>query len=238
MKKIACTFVSLLICGILSAQSPCENLPTVKDYNGNVYNTVQIGNQCWMKENMRTKSTATGKRLATQSSPQDGVMGIIAPDGNSDNVTEYGYLYDYNTAMQICPKGWRLPSKADFEELKSYAQTYACDGNMFNINKALSSEDGWAFYSSQASNNNIRNSTGFSLKAAGIAHATSASKDFGPYEFGKEAHLWASDSKDDGTTTTFYYLSVFTDNWKVEVHEEETATMILGCSVRCIRNNP
>ena len=38
----------------------CPGLSTVTDYDGNVYNTVKIGTQCWMKQNLRTKHYANG----------------------------------------------------------------------------------------------------------------------------------------------------------------------------------
>ena len=44
---------------------PCPDAPTVTDYDGNVYNTVQIGNQCWMKEDLRTTHYANGTGLSS-----------------------------------------------------------------------------------------------------------------------------------------------------------------------------
>ena len=44
----------------LNAQQPCPGVPTVTDVEGNVYNTVKIGNQCWTKENLRTTHFANG----------------------------------------------------------------------------------------------------------------------------------------------------------------------------------
>lgn len=233
MKKFYTLFIVLLLGSAAFAQEPCADKPTVKDYNGNVYNTVQIGSQCWMKENMRAKSTPTGKRYAVLQN--DGKIFkeaiVAAPEHNPQNVTLYGYLYDYAAAKTVCPKGWHLPTQADFEELKSYAQTYACDGNKFNINKALSAEEGWGFYSAAAGGNNIRNSTGFSVTAAGKAKTGKLIECDG---FGKAAHLWAA----DGTETTCYYLSIFTDNWKVEFESQPIdAEQPIGCSVRCLRDN-
>ena len=47
---------------------PCPGTPTVTDHEGNVYNTVQIGNQCWTKENLRTTtSPSTGTYLIPSS---------------------------------------------------------------------------------------------------------------------------------------------------------------------------
>jgi hypothetical protein len=39
---------------------PCPGMPTVRDIDGNTYPTVQIGSQCWMRENLKTKRLNTG----------------------------------------------------------------------------------------------------------------------------------------------------------------------------------
>ena len=45
---------------VLSFALPCSGTPTVTDHDGNTYNTVQIGQQCWMRENLRTTHYAGG----------------------------------------------------------------------------------------------------------------------------------------------------------------------------------
>lgn len=83
---------------------PCTNMPTVTDHEGNVYNTVQIGAQCWTRENMRaTTSPTTGTCLVPSSSILSTYSGKSAQWYNSDSATYapqgYGLLYNWNAAV-------------------------------------------------------------------------------------------------------------------------------------------
>ena len=66
------------------------------------YKINKIGNHIWMIENFAYK-------------PRNGNFWTYNND--RDNEKKYGLLYDWITAKSICPKGWHLPSKAEFEEL-------------------------------------------------------------------------------------------------------------------------
>lgn len=86
---------------------PCLNLPTVTDHEGNVYNTVQIGSQCWTKENLRTTtSPTTGTYLVnndTITSKNSSYTGKQAYWYMHDSLTyatkNYGLLYNWNAAV-------------------------------------------------------------------------------------------------------------------------------------------
>ena len=103
---------------------PESNDGTVTDIDGNVYQTVQIGNQVWMAENLRTTHYADG-------SPIDGVYTY---DSDSENAINYGKLYTWDAVMNgesssdsnpsgvqgVCPDGWHVPSDAEWTELSDY----------------------------------------------------------------------------------------------------------------------
>ncbi len=109
----------------------------IKDIDGNEYNIVQIGNQCWMKENLRVTKFIDGSMI-----PLDTSGGINGdgdyPNGsyaswslletparciyNKDqaNITLYGYLYNKFSVVSnkgLCPKGWHVPSNEEYNIL-------------------------------------------------------------------------------------------------------------------------
>ncbi len=73
--------------------------------DGKTYKTVKIGNQVWMAENLAFK-------------PSSG--NYWAYDDDNSNVAKYGYLYDWETANNVCPVGWHLPSDNEWTVLTDY----------------------------------------------------------------------------------------------------------------------
>ena len=110
---------------------PCSGIPTLTDIDGNVYNTVQIGSQCWMKENLRVTKYANDTTIPLWNSTNFSTVYRYYPDNDSSNVSTYGYLYNWAAVMGgsgssstnpsgmqgICPAGWHLPSDAEWTQL-------------------------------------------------------------------------------------------------------------------------
>jgi uncharacterized protein (TIGR02145 family) len=125
------------------AFSPCGT--TISDIDGNSYNTVLIGAQCWTKENLRVRRynngtsilfDATGGSGGSSTTWQNLTIGahtIYANDSTAtpSNLTKYGYLYNWYAAkgiyttgniastdtLNICPSGWHVPTDADWTTL-------------------------------------------------------------------------------------------------------------------------
>jgi uncharacterized protein (TIGR02145 family) len=102
---------------------------TVKDIDGNVYNTVKIGNQLWMKENMKVTKLNDGTPISNSREVSKLVyhdwIDIEEPRAwvyNDDpkNNEKYGKLYNWyavNTG-KLCPQGWHIPTIKEWGALQ------------------------------------------------------------------------------------------------------------------------
>ena len=95
------------------------------NYHGYDYATVQIGEQCWFAENLRTSVYRNGDILSTGLSEIDWVQadfGAQTPyDDDFDFIATYGILYNWfavNDSRSLCPNDWHVPSDADFISLE------------------------------------------------------------------------------------------------------------------------
>ena len=130
---------------------------TLIDIDDNKYATLQLGSQCWMKQNLRTTHYADGTEIpAGDSTHYDGPR-IFTPDSN---LLDYGYLYNWAAAMHgstssslnpsgvqgVCPDGWHLPSRAEWTQLFDFVASdpgNVCGDNPIHIVKSLSTTTGW-----------------------------------------------------------------------------------------------
>ena len=224
----------------------CPGTPTVTDVDGNVYNTVQIGDQCWMRENLKTtkyaKKYANGTTIPLGTEYSYDVAYRYYPDNDSANVTDYGYLYNWAAVMKgasssnsnpsgvqgICPNGWHVPSDAEWTELTNYVSShsqYVCGSSTSKIAKALASETGWnssADYCDVGNNPSTNNATGFSARPAGYCS--------GNYTyFGSNAYFWSATQ----SSSNAYIRGLDYDRANVS---SDISGKYVGYSVRCVRN--
>jgi len=226
---------------------PCHEATTVTDIEGNVYHTVQIGNQCWMKENLRVTMFADSTPI-----PIGAYYTSLEPHYYDDSTSyipleDRGYLYNWAAAMReaasstavpsgvqgICPEGWHLPSEAEWEVLKNYVSSqpeYICGGNLNNIAKALASTLWWENYSGTCNPGDQsvypNNATDFGAVPAGTFMI------YGYNDVGIYAHFWSSTENDSFNDAAIYYgmdYDTFDFSWA-------TCTKDRRASVRCLHN--
>lgn len=165
----------------------CAEATTVSDYDGNTYNTVKIGNQCWMKENLRTTSYADGTLITTSTTPSTTTAYCFSPNLADSMIPMYGRLYNWAAVMHgsdgstsnpsgvqgVCPTGWHVPSNAEWSQLKSYVSMhneFVCSGVANYCAKALADSIGWneSWETCSPGNDPIKNNaTGLSLRPSG-----------------------------------------------------------------------
>ena len=130
MKNII-LYISIFSFQVLFGQCPSS----IMDIDSNIYNVVQIGNQCWMKENLKTTRYSNGDTIEhvadsmTWDALQSGAWCIYDDDIVNDSI--YGKLYNWWAVMNgatptnavpsniqgICPTGWHVPSESEWDTL-------------------------------------------------------------------------------------------------------------------------
>ena len=223
---------------------PCTAAATVTDVDGNTYNTVQIGNQCWMKENLRTTHYASSIEIPLGSSAthHDYSAQRYYPNDNAELVGTYGYLYNWAAVMNgassstanpsgvqgICPNGWHVPSDSEWTQLTDYVSihsAYLCNNDMSNLGKALAAATGWNSYTTTCAignNPSTNNSTGFSALPAGLSLSTN---------FGNVADFWSATEETDNLHACIRILRYNQGNVTKYTYYKH-----YGFSVRCVRD--
>ena len=222
----------------------CPEAATVTDVDNNTYNTVQIGNQCWMKENLRTTHYSDGTSIPLGSSTSN-TTAYYYVDDNVSNVSTYGYLYNWKAVMRnsssssanpsgvqgICPTGWHVPSDAEWTQLTDYVSSqsqYVCGGDNNNIAKALASTTGWnssTITCAVGNNPSANNATGFSALPAG----NYGRGNYG--NFGYDALFWSATEFND--YAAFYRGLNYN---RAIVYRYSSGSKDDGFSVRCVRD--
>ncbi|MCF8330924.1 MAG: fibrobacter succinogenes major paralogous domain-containing protein, partial [Bacteroidales bacterium] len=179
---------------------PSENKTSTDSRDGQTYKYVKIGNQYWMAENLN----------------YDAGSGSWVYDNNSSNATTYGRLYDWETACNVCPDGWHLPSDAEWTELTDYL-----GGE--NVVGGKMKETGTSHWSSP--NEGATNESGFSALPGGCHVGNGNFNGVGSY-----ARFWSS------TETNSYnawFLKLVYDYSVVYYRNYPKGH---GFSVRCVKD--
>jgi uncharacterized protein (TIGR02145 family) len=172
----------------------------VKDADGNKYNTVKIGSQVWMVENLKTTKYNDGTEMTNITDGDTwhrlSTGAYCNYDNLESNADTYGRLYNWyavNTG-KLAPAGWHIPTDEDWNILKNYliANGYNYDGTKdeYKIAKSLCAKTNWALSSEAgtpgaAPENNNR--TGFTALPGGGRSGSGYFSGIGEY-----GHWWSS----------------------------------------------
>ena len=199
----------------------------VKDIDGNIYNTVTIGTQVWMVENLKTTKYRDGSPIPNVT---DNTQWINLKTGaycnyNNDVTTgaKYGKLYNWyavNDSRNIAPQGWHVATEAEWATLYQNS-----DGV-----KSLASKTDWASSTTHAAIGNDltkNNSSGFTALPGG--HRLE-----GFYRNIGEGSLWWTSSEFYGDLAWYRYLEFdYAYYYSNSIYSSSKGS---GFSVRCLRD--
>jgi uncharacterized protein (TIGR02145 family) len=195
----------------------------VTDIDGNVYNTVIIDTQVWMKENLNVIHYSDGTSIPNVQNDtqwQNLLTGAYCDYNNApDSSKTYGRLYNWyavSDAHNLCPEGWHVPSDAEWTALIEVLGAEGVAGGKLK-------ETGTAHWISP--NNYATNQSGFTALPGGDRNYDGIFAGIGVYA------SWWSATESDATNASSYTIHT---NYSVVLNPHYSKND--GYSVRCIKN--
>jgi uncharacterized protein (TIGR02145 family) len=203
------------------AQIAINDCPEAVDADGNRYPVVQIGNQCWIAENLRTGSFQNGDEVPNLEEADQWAATTLPAGAYYDNDPDlpqlFGRLYNWYAVIdsrELCPQGFRVPNTVDFDQLADHLGGKAVAGGKMKI-------PGTAYWN--IPNSNATNESGFSAVGGSYRHL-----DGNYYDFGRLAAFWTADFSPNG------------NSWMRFLYHDQANMVTMGSfhntglSVRCI----
>lgn len=217
-------FFCFLIIQNLNAQAINESSGIMTDIDGNVYNTVTIGNQTWMKENLKVTRYRNGDSIQHVTSNtswaklKTGAWCIY--DNNENLLPVYGRLYNWYAVTDkrdIAPEGWHIPTNEEIFALAKYLGGYEVAGGKLKEADTIH----W-----KSPNIGADDSSGFTALPAGTRFELDGS--FGG--FGSYGLFWTESS--NGDNFAWKYSLDYDKNYLVHNYYYKW----VGYSVRCVKD--
>ena len=221
MKK---NILLIVMCSFLSLENSAQ---TILDIDGNIYNTVEIGTQTWMQENLKTTRFNDGVEISTTTLPTNNNTSAIyqwAYNYDSINVDIYGRLYTWyvvNSDKNVCPVGWHVPSYFEWEILIDFLGGDSIAGAVMKDTGTIH----WA-----ETNSAVDNSSGFTGLGSGFRGNPS-----GFIHLDARGHFWSSTML--GTNDSFPRGHSF--RLSAENNSVQTGVAVANCgmAIRCIKDD-
>ncbi len=200
-----------------------EDYSFVTDVDDNVYNTINIGSQTWMAENLKTTRYNDGEAIPLVKDEKEWA-GLSAPGycwyRNDDEAfkQDYGALYNWyaiNTEL-LCPAGWHTPNDYDWMVLTILL------GGETNAGGKLK-QPGFSYWVEP--NTGATNDYGFNALPGGFRYS-----DGKFYDFGFSAYWWTSG--DISARKAYFRFIYYTDRNLYRFNNDKTN----GYSIRCIKD--
>jgi uncharacterized protein (TIGR02145 family) len=211
---------------------------TLTDYrDGQKYKTVQIGDQCWMSENLNigTYVESTYDPNYKSDLTDNGSLEKYCYDNNIQNCIQYGGLYGWEELINytkgngfggICPYGWKIPTDNDWKILEGFVDSQYSVGDLewerknlrgFDVGDRLRSTSGWT-------NGNGNDLYGFTVIPGGHRKGNGTFAGIGDH-----AYFWTSTYRNDEISWYRALVGIYHESGRLDdmIH--------LGFSVRCIK---
>jgi len=197
---------------------------SLTDIDGNTYNVVKIGNQCWMSENLKTTRFKDNTEIGYTINNGEWMSSNVALYAwyESDEAfygSHYGALYNWHAANsdKLCPDGWHVPTKEEFEALASYlGGTEEAGGKLKETDTIY-----WA-----TPNTGATNESGFSARGGGIRLSN------GNYFYLKTNGCWWIEAQPLASCCA-WHASLRYDKNNLFISTDAVRN---GFSVRCLKN--
>jgi len=241
MKTLPSCLVLMFIFNIVSfaQNSPNDSTGTVTDIDGNVYQTVKIGDQWWMAENLKVTHYQNGDSIphVTDNTQWTNLTTSAYCNYNNDstNVSTYGRLYNWAAVVdsrKIAPSGWHVSTDEEFTALEEYliANGYNWDGTTSDnkIGKSLASKTGWNSSSEAGDVGNdmsTNNSSGFTALPGGYRYS------YGSFNYIDYFGLWWIATEYSSTEALSRYLYYDRSGFGRASNNKN-----YGFSVRCVKD--
>ena len=218
--------------------SACTDEPSgpiiVIDIDGNVYQTVTIGTQTWMVENLKTTHYNDGtaiplveNNLSWSNLPTAGYCWFNNDEATYKNT--YGALYNWYTVNsgKLAPTGWHVATDAEWTTLVTYVSTHF--GTSVSLAKGLSSTTNWSASTNVGDIGNdlsLNNSSGFSALPGGYRNGSTGTFN----DINVNGSWWSSTEYDTSYAwyrlMQYYHSYVYMNNYNKRY----------GLSVRCVKD--
>ncbi len=214
---ILISFIILISCSDDSTSS-IDTSGTVTDIDGNVYQTLTIGTQVWMVENLKVKHYRNGDEILNVTDNVDWASSSTGAycyyDNDINNSNIYGCIYNWfavDDIRKIAPVGWHVPKDEEWQTLINFLGGESISGD------EMKNTSGW---NNEGNGNNKSN---FSVLPGGYR-----SVEF--FDLGNYAGFWSSTMID---ITSSYSRGLDLNNKAVFRYEDAKE---YGLSVRCVKD--
>lgn len=199
----------------------------IADIDGNMYNTVQIGSQCWMKENLGTTKLNDGTIIPLVT--DDAWIFLTSPaycifNNNISIGQTYGLLYNgfAISTGNLCPFGWHVPTDSDWTALSNFLGGAIVAGGKLK-------ENGYSHWINP--NTGATNETGFTALPGGFRDNTSGGSGY-PYQGLTYYGIWWSVTEDYGNPDNAWVRVMSYNSAELSRYSEQKKK---GHSVRCLK---